>query len=97
MNPRRIQNFQTKPKILLSKFISSFRDSNPLLLEPQLCLKKSTTEKMPFKTMIEVEQPSLLKYIIKVAIMMIGMVLPVGYMIFRNKRIPSASSYSKQK
>ncbi|CAN0908442.1 hypothetical protein LINGRAHAP2_LOCUS25291 [Linum grandiflorum] len=28
--------------------------------------------------------------------MMIGVVLPVGYMMFRNKRVPSSSSYSKQ-
>ncbi|XVF52596.1 hypothetical protein PTKIN_Ptkin05aG0031200 [Pterospermum kingtungense] len=51
---------------------------------------------MPFKTMIEVEPPSPLRYIIGAAIMMIGVVLPVGYMMFRNKRVPSTSSYSKQ-
>lgn len=28
--------------------------------------------------------------------MMIGVVLPVGYMMFRNKRVPSSSSYTKQ-
>ncbi|KAH1074994.1 hypothetical protein J1N35_027322 [Gossypium stocksii] len=51
---------------------------------------------MPFKTMIEVEPPSPLRYIIGAAVMMIGVVLPVGYMMFRNKRVPSSSSYSKQ-
>ncbi|KAK6947564.1 hypothetical protein RJ641_001037 [Dillenia turbinata] len=29
-------------------------------------------------------------------IMMIGVVFPVGYMMFRNKSVPSSSSYSKQ-
>ncbi|XWS49720.1 hypothetical protein CRYUN_Cryun12cG0027300 [Craigia yunnanensis] len=53
-------------------------------------------QKMPFNTMIEVEPPSPLRYIIGAAIMMIGVVLPVGYMMFRNKRVPSTSSYSKQ-
>ncbi|CAF2022062.1 uncharacterized protein LOC106440158 isoform X2 [Brassica napus] len=48
---------------------------------------------MPFKT---VEPPSLLRYLIGSAVMMIGVVLPVGYMMFRNKRVPSSSSYSKQ-
>ncbi|KAF9689898.1 hypothetical protein SADUNF_Sadunf01G0140200 [Salix dunnii] len=46
---------------------------------------------------MEVEPPSPLRYIIGAAIMMIGVVLPVGYMMFRNKRGPSSSStYSKQ-
>ncbi|XP_010542229.2 PREDICTED: uncharacterized protein LOC104815513 [Tarenaya hassleriana] len=30
------------------------------------------------------------------AVMMMGVVLPVGYMMFRNKRGPFSSSYSKQ-
>ncbi|CAA0395507.1 unnamed protein product [Arabidopsis thaliana] len=51
---------------------------------------------MPFKTVIEVEPPSLLRYLIGSAVMMIGVVLPVGYMMFRNKRVPFSSSYSKQ-
>ncbi|XP_022732433.1 uncharacterized protein LOC111286625 isoform X2 [Durio zibethinus] len=51
---------------------------------------------MPLKGMLEVEPPSPLRYIIGAAIMMIGVVLPVGYMMFRNKRVPSSSSYSKQ-
>ncbi|KAG7547278.1 hypothetical protein ISN44_As12g025310, partial [Arabidopsis suecica] len=51
---------------------------------------------MPFKTVIEVEPPSLLRYLIGAAVMMIGVVLPVGYMMFRNKRVPFSSSYSKQ-
>ncbi|CAN6913315.1 unnamed protein product, partial [Brassica oleracea var. botrytis] len=33
-----------------------------------------------------VEPPSLLRYLIGSAVMMIGVVLPVGYMMFRNKR-----------
>ncbi|KAM1127774.1 hypothetical protein ACFX1X_038207 [Malus domestica] len=53
--------------------------------EPQQCLR-----------LIEVEPPSPLRYIIGAAIMMIGVVLPVGYMMFRNKRVPTSSSYSKQ-
>ncbi|KAL0542104.1 hypothetical protein IC582_022193 [Cucumis melo] len=52
---------------------------------------------MPFSTFIEVEPPSPLRYIIGAVIMMIGVVLPLGYMLFRNKRGPSSSSsYSKQ-
>ncbi|XP_018463691.1 uncharacterized protein LOC108834871 isoform X2 [Raphanus sativus] len=51
---------------------------------------------MPFTTVVEVEAPSLLRYLIGSAVMMIGVVLPVGYMMFRNKRVPSSSSYSKQ-
>ncbi|CAG7883709.1 unnamed protein product [Brassica rapa] len=45
---------------------------------------------------MEVEPPSLLRYLIGSAVMMIGVVLPLGYMMFRNKRVPSSSSYSKQ-
>ncbi|PON97695.1 hypothetical protein TorRG33x02_066050 [Trema orientale] len=45
---------------------------------------------------IEVEPPSPLRYIIGAAVMVIGVVLPLGYMMFRNKRVPSSSSYSKQ-
>ncbi|KAM5572958.1 hypothetical protein ABKV19_012816 [Rosa sericea] len=51
---------------------------------------------MPLRRLVEVEPPSILRYLIGAAIMMIGVVLPVGYMMFRNKRVPSASSYSKQ-
>ncbi|GFQ02952.1 hypothetical protein PHJA_002439000 [Phtheirospermum japonicum] len=45
---------------------------------------------------MEVEPPSVVRYLIRSAIMMLGVVLPVGYMMFRNKRVPSSSSYSKQ-
>ncbi|KAL0312999.1 UNVERIFIED_CONTAM: hypothetical protein Sradi_5699200 [Sesamum radiatum] len=45
---------------------------------------------------MEVEPPSVVRYLIGAAIMMLGVVLPVGYMMFRNKRVPSSSSYSKQ-
>ncbi|XAR54936.1 hypothetical protein NMG60_11030276 [Bertholletia excelsa] len=48
------------------------------------------------KPLIEVEPPSPLRYLIGVAMMMIGVVLPVGYMMFRTKRGPPSSSYSKQ-
>ncbi|XP_057422262.1 uncharacterized protein LOC130716089 isoform X3 [Lotus japonicus] len=48
------------------------------------------------RLVFEVEPPSPLRYLIGAAVMMIGVVLPVGYMMFRNKRAPSASSYSKQ-
>uniref|UniRef100_A0A6N2MTU6 Transmembrane protein n=1 Tax=Salix viminalis TaxID=40686 RepID=A0A6N2MTU6_SALVM len=51
---------------------------------------------MPYRRIMEVEPPSPLRYLIGAAIMMIGVVLPVGYMMFRNKRGPSSSSYSKQ-
>ncbi|WZZ75444.1 hypothetical protein YC2023_086814 [Brassica napus] len=55
--------------------------------------KETKRKKREFKT---VEPPSLLRYLIGSAVMMIGVVLPVGYMMFRNKRVPSSSSYSKQ-
>lgn len=45
---------------------------------------------------MEVEPPSILRYLIGATIMMLGVVFPVGYMMFRNKRVPSSSSYSKQ-
>ncbi|KAL5183869.1 hypothetical protein HKD37_17G047675 [Glycine soja] len=51
---------------------------------------------MPIRSLVEVEPPSPLRYLIGAAVMMIGVVLPVGYMMFRNKRVPSSSSYSKQ-
>ncbi|THU73624.1 hypothetical protein C4D60_Mb04t24800 [Musa balbisiana] len=46
---------------------------------------------------MEVEPPGPLRYLIGAAIMMVGVVLPLGYMMFRIKRVPSsASTYSKQ-
>ncbi|GFQ01483.1 hypothetical protein PHJA_002292200 [Phtheirospermum japonicum] len=42
---------------------------------------------------MEVEPRSV---VIGLAIMMLGVVFPVSYMIFRNKRVPSYSSFSKQ-
>ncbi|XP_038990539.1 uncharacterized protein LOC120113431 [Hibiscus syriacus] len=47
------------------------------------------------KRMIEVEPPSPLRYMLGAVIIMIGVVLPVGYTMLRNKRDPSSSSYSK--
>ncbi|KAK7252685.1 hypothetical protein RIF29_36817 [Crotalaria pallida] len=49
---------------------------------------------MPVRTLIEVGPPSPLRYLVGATVMMIGVVLPVAYMMFRNKRIPS-TSYSK--
>ncbi|XP_054810814.1 uncharacterized protein LOC129312206 isoform X2 [Prosopis cineraria] len=51
---------------------------------------------MAGKIFLEVEPPSPIRYLMGAAVMMIGVVLPVGYMMFRNKRVPSSSSYSKQ-
>ncbi|KAK4260398.1 hypothetical protein QN277_003516 [Acacia crassicarpa] len=48
------------------------------------------------KIFMEVEPPSPLRYLMGAAVMMIGVVFPVGYMMIRNKRVPSSSSYSKQ-
>ncbi|CAD5187699.1 unnamed protein product [Musa acuminata subsp. malaccensis] len=47
--------------------------------------------------LMEVEPPGPLRYLIGAAIMMVGVVLPLGYMMFCIKRVPSSSStYSKQ-
>ncbi|KAI3930277.1 hypothetical protein MKW92_033854, partial [Papaver armeniacum] len=43
---------------------------------------------------LEIEQPRPLRYIIGAAIMMVGVVLPVGFMMLRNKRVLSSSSSS---
>ncbi|CAN6460863.1 unnamed protein product [Victoria cruziana] len=51
---------------------------------------------MPMRRLLEVEQPGILRYVVGALIMMVGVVLPVGYMMFRNKRAPSSSAYSKQ-
>ncbi|KAJ4951910.1 hypothetical protein NE237_028742 [Protea cynaroides] len=51
---------------------------------------------MPLRKVLEIEPPSPLRYIMGALVMMIGVVLPVGYIMFRNKRVPSSSSYSKQ-
>ncbi|XAR70473.1 hypothetical protein NMG60_11027327 [Bertholletia excelsa] len=51
---------------------------------------------MPFGRLVEVEPPSPFRYMVGAAIMMVGVVLPLGYMMFRNKRVPSSSSYAKQ-
>ncbi|XP_020705189.1 uncharacterized protein LOC110116079 isoform X1 [Dendrobium catenatum] len=47
---------------------------------------------MPLRRLLELEPPSPLRYFIGAAIMMVGVVLPLGYMMFRNKRAPSSSS-----
>ncbi|PWA91510.1 hypothetical protein CTI12_AA089630 [Artemisia annua] len=41
---------------------------------------------MPIKMVMEIEAPSPVRYLIGSAIMMIGVVLPLGFMMFRNKR-----------
>ncbi|XP_020599149.1 uncharacterized protein LOC110038598 isoform X2 [Phalaenopsis equestris] len=52
---------------------------------------------MPLRRLLELEPPSPLRYLIGAAIMLVGVVLPLSYMILRNKRVPSSStSLSKQ-
>ncbi|XP_078155785.1 uncharacterized protein LOC144551619 isoform X1 [Carex rostrata] len=41
---------------------------------------------------MEIEPPTPGRYLIGVAIMMAGVVLPLGYMMFRSKRSPASSS-----
>ncbi|XP_039036351.1 uncharacterized protein LOC120173173 [Hibiscus syriacus] len=80
---------------LLVPLIYAPGDTNPPRFKPEL-YKEKPPKIISFKTMIEVEPPSPLRYIIGAAVMLIAVVLPVGYMMFRNKRVPSSSSYSKQ-
>ncbi|KAH0469946.1 hypothetical protein IEQ34_001504 [Dendrobium chrysotoxum] len=47
---------------------------------------------MPLRRLLELEPSSPLRYFIGAAIMMVGVVLPLGYMMFRNKRVPSSSA-----
>ncbi|KAF8412973.1 hypothetical protein HHK36_000945 [Tetracentron sinense] len=76
----------------------------PVNLSPSLSLSISFVDSFKFFTilfsylrrLLEVQPPSPFRYIIGAAIMMIGVVFPVGYMMFRNNRVPSSSSYSKQ-
>ncbi|BBM98660.1 hypothetical protein MPTK1_1g15190 [Marchantia polymorpha subsp. ruderalis] len=51
---------------------------------------------MPVRQLLEVGSPGPVRYIVGALIMMIGVVLPVGFMMFRTKRVPSSSGYSKQ-
>ncbi|KAE9613796.1 hypothetical protein Lalb_Chr05g0221211 [Lupinus albus] len=44
---------------------------------------------MGVRLLMEVEPPTPVRYLMGAAVMMIGLVLPVGYMMFRNKRVPS--------
>ncbi|KAG0616092.1 hypothetical protein M758_5G089700 [Ceratodon purpureus] len=46
--------------------------------------------------LLEVSPPEPARYIVGAVIMMLGVVLPVGYMMFRTKRMPSSSGYAKQ-
>ncbi|KAK8946245.1 hypothetical protein KSP40_PGU020920 [Platanthera guangdongensis] len=47
---------------------------------------------MPLRRLLEVEPPDPLRYFIGVAIMMAGVVFPIGYMMFRSKRVRSSSA-----
>ncbi|XP_020248331.1 uncharacterized protein LOC109825834 isoform X2 [Asparagus officinalis] len=49
---------------------------------------------MQMRRLMEIEAPGPTRYLIGAAIMMVGVVLPLGYMMFRNKRVPSSSSSS---
>ncbi|XP_074308284.1 uncharacterized protein LOC141643119 isoform X1 [Silene latifolia] len=51
---------------------------------------------MPVGKWVEVESASPMRYLIGAIVMMVGVILPVGYMMFRNKRVPSSSTFSKQ-
>lgn len=46
--------------------------------------------------LLELESPGPTRYLIGALVMMVGVVLPVGYMMFRNKRVPGTSTYGKQ-
>eukprot|EP00249_Psilotum_nudum_P010492 c22571_g2_i3 orf=540-848(-) len=59
----------------------------------QLLIKRFT---MPLRMLLEIEPPAPMRYLLGAFIMMVGVVLPVGYMMFRNKRVPSVSVYGKQ-
>nr|ADE75921.1 unknown [Picea sitchensis] len=48
------------------------------------------------RRLLELEAPGPVRYLMGAIIMMVGVVLPVGYMMFRNKRVPTSSVYSKQ-
>ncbi|KAG9154478.1 hypothetical protein Leryth_020511 [Lithospermum erythrorhizon] len=52
---------------------------------------------MQMGTVIEVTAPSPLRYMMGAAIMMMGVVFPLTFMMFRNKRPPSSSSSSYAK
>ncbi|KAH7426455.1 hypothetical protein KP509_10G002300 [Ceratopteris richardii] len=51
---------------------------------------------MPLRHLLEVESPGPARYLLGAFIMMVGVVLPVGYMMFRNQRGPNSSVYGKQ-
>eukprot|EP00250_Pteridium_aquilinum_P033132 c5229_g1_i1 orf=497-661(-) len=51
---------------------------------------------MPVRHLLELESPGPTRYLIGALVMMVGVVLPVGYMMFRNKRVPGTSTYGKQ-
>lgn len=49
-----------------------------------------------YRRLLEVEPPGPTRYIIGAVIMMVGVVLPLGFMMFRTKRAPSPNSFGKQ-
>ncbi|CAK9856942.1 unnamed protein product [Sphagnum jensenii] len=74
----------------ISPIQRSFADSSSSLL---LVFKAM----IPGRHLMEVEVPRPMRYILGAVIMMLGVVLPVGYMMFRTKRVPSSSStFTKQ-
>ena len=46
--------------------------------------------------LLEVEPPGPTRYIIGAAIMMLGVLLPLGCMLFRTKKTPGPSTFGKQ-
>ncbi|KAI5655727.1 hypothetical protein M9H77_32914 [Catharanthus roseus] len=59
--------------------------SNRRCLSPDQCTISFEIEVF-LRILVEVEPPTPLRYIIGAVVMMVGVVLPVGFMMFRNKR-----------
>lgn len=51
---------------------------------------------MPARHLLELEPPGPVRYIIGAVIMMVGVVLPLGYMMFRTKKAPTPAAFGKQ-
>ncbi|KAJ7566215.1 hypothetical protein O6H91_02G092600 [Diphasiastrum complanatum] len=58
-------------------------------------VKDRINKSMPV-LLFEVEPPGIVRYLIGATIMTVGVVLPLAYMMFRTKRVPSTSTYAKQ-
>ncbi|KAJ4777715.1 hypothetical protein LUZ62_061972 [Rhynchospora pubera] len=67
-----------------------------LIASPRLNLRSdlSQSNSKDGQKKMEIEAPTPGRYLIGVAIMMAGVVLPLGYMMFRSKRSPASSSSS---